>query len=304
MSSRARHKRQLRTVRDVLRFAVTRFAEKGLSFGHGSQTAFDEAVYLILNCLGLPLDQLDPFLDARLLDDELERVLALIEQRAGGVPAAYLTHEAWLGDYRFYVDHRTIIPRSLIAELLFEGLDPWVETPMEVTRVLDLCTGSGCLAIIAADVFPNAAIDAIDISADALAVAAINVTSYGLSERIRLIESDLFGALERERYDVILCNPPYVNQQSMEQLPPEYRREPVLALAGGSDGMDLVRRILAAGASRLTRKRDACLVLEIGHELRNFDAAFPRLSYTGLSTSAGDQQVLHLSASVLKQYPS
>ncbi len=291
---------QLKTVRDLVRFAVSRFNAKGLSFGHGSHNAFDEAVYLVLFALHLPLDRLDPFLDARVLSDEKKHVLDLIEQRESGVPAAYLTREAWLGDYRFYVDQRTIIPRSLIAELLFEGLDPWISAPAEVGRVLDLCTGSGCLAIIAADVFPNAQVDAIDISTDALAVAAINVENYGLGDRIRLIESNLFEQLGRERYDLILCNPPYVNSDSMRRLPDEYRNEPALALDGGTDGMDLIRTIIKDAPARLHKRKDSCLVLEIGHELPHFEAAFPRLPYVALSTSAGDDHVVHLSAAAMR----
>jgi ribosomal protein L3 glutamine methyltransferase len=297
MSGTAR--KQLKTLRDLLRYAVTRFGEERLFFGQGSQSAFDEAAYLLLNALHLPIDQLEPFLDARLLSDEIGALLKRIEARAAGMPAAYLTKEAWLGDYRFYVDQRTIIPRSYIAELLFEGLAPFIEAPRRVKRVLDLCTGSGCLAIIAADVFPEARVDAIDVSADALEVAKINVATYHLEKRIRLIESDLFSALGRERYDVIICNPPYVNQASMQNLPIEYRHEPALALAGGADGMDTIRSILSGASARLTRQRDACLVLEIGHEKEHFEAAFNALEYTSLSTSGGDDQVIHVSAHAL-----
>jgi ribosomal protein L3 glutamine methyltransferase len=297
MSAGAR--KQLKTLRDLLRYAVTRFGQERLYFGQGSQSAFDEAVYLLLNGLHLPIDQLEPFLDARLLTEEISTLLKRIEARADGMPAAYLTQEAWLGDYRFYVDQRCIIPRSFIAELLYEGLAPLIEAPRRVKRVLDLCTGSGCLAIIAADVFPEAKVDAIDISAEALEVARINVAAYQLESRVRLIESDLFSALGRERYDLIICNPPYVNQHSMQVLPVEYRHEPTLALAGGDDGMDTIRRILSGAAARLTRQRDACLVLEIGHEKEHFDNAFGELAYTALTTSGGDEQVLHLSALAL-----
>jgi ribosomal protein L3 glutamine methyltransferase len=292
--------RELRTVRDLLRHAVTRFGESRLAFGHGSQSAWDEAVYLVLSHLYLPLGEIEPFLDARLLPAERTSLLKLIERRSSGVPAAYLTREAWLGEYRFYIDERAIIPRSLIAELLFEGLAPMVAKPAEITRVLELCTGSGSLAIIAADVFPNAVIDALDISPDALAVARKNVDEYGLAERIHLIESDLYDAIKGERYDLILCNPPYVNDASMGKLPIEYRHEPALALAGGRDGMDVIRRILGGASTYLKRNRRAALVLEIGHERDHFDAAFPTLGYTSLVTSAGEDEVLWIDVATLK----
>ncbi|MCL5061153.1 MAG: 50S ribosomal protein L3 N(5)-glutamine methyltransferase [Candidatus Thermoplasmatota archaeon] len=215
------------TVRDWLRFAVSRFNEAGLFFGHGSDNAFDEAAYLILHALHLPLDRLEPFLDASLTHGESEEVQAVIERRVRErLPAAYLTHEAWLGEHRFYVDERVIVPRSFIAELLHEQLAPWVENPDEVTRALDLCTGSGCLAILAALAFPNAEVDAVDLSAEALEVAAKNVADYGLQNRIELIESDLFAALDGRSYDLILSNPPYVNAASIAALPPEYQAEP------------------------------------------------------------------------------
>ena len=209
------------TVRDWLRFAVSRFNEAKLFFGHGTDNAFDEAAYLILHTLHLPLDRLEPFLDASLTQGESEEVQAVIGRRVRErIPAAYLTHEAWLGEHRFYVDERVIVPRSFIAELLPEQLAPWVENPEAVSRALDLCTGSGCLAILAALAFPNAEVDAVDLSADALDVAAKNVADYGLTDRVELIESDLFAALDGRSYDVILSNPPYVNAESVAALPP------------------------------------------------------------------------------------
>lgn len=288
---------RLCTVRDVLRFAVSRFGAHGLHFGHGNSNAWDEAVYLVLHTLHLPPDRLEPFLDARLTDLERDALLHLIRRRVEErIPAAYLTGEAWLGDYRFTVDQRVIVPRSFIAELLFEGLEPWVDDPARVLRVLDLCTGSACLAIIAAELFPHAEVDAVDLSPDALAVAAINVEQYRLSERVRLIESNLFDDLDRkfgaQQYDLILSNPPYVNDASMATLPDEYRREPQLALAGGSDGLDLVRRILAQAAAHL--KPGGLLVVEVGHERHHVEAAFPELPCTWLSTSAGDDMVFLL----------
>lgn len=283
------------TIRDFLRHAVSRFNEAGLFFGHGSANAWDEAVHLVLHRLHLPLDKLDPFIDARLTANEKRTVLDVISRRIEErVPAAYLTGEAWLGDYRFKVDPRVIVPRSFIAELLFEHLAPWIASPGDVGRVLDLGTGSGCLAIIAADAFQNARVDAVDLSRDALEVARINVDGYGLSERIELIESDLCDGLDGRRYDLIVSNPPYVNDQSMTLLPEEYRREPRMALAGGPDGLDLVRRILDAAPHMLTA--DGLLVVEVGHERLHVEAAFPRLPITWLATSGGDDAVFALRA--------
>lgn len=286
------------TVRDVLRHGVGRFNEAKLFFGHGSVDAWNEAVYLVLHRLHLPLDRLEPFLDARLTDDERIDLLALIARRVDErIPAAYLTGEAWLGDYRFTVDPRVIVPRSFIAELLFERLAPWIAEPDAVSAVLDLCTGSGCLAIIAAEAFPEARVDAVDLSPDALDVARINVATYALEERVHLVESDLFDALPSRRYDLILSNPPYVNDTSMATLPDEYRREPRMALAGGSDGLDLVRRILDEAPKRLSKK--GLLVIEVGHERDHVEAAFPDLPCTWLSTSGGDDAVFAVQAADL-----
>ncbi|MHB1216030.1 MAG: 50S ribosomal protein L3 N(5)-glutamine methyltransferase [Thiobacillus sp.] len=276
------------TVRDWLRFAVSRFTEAKLFFGHGSDNAFDEAAYLILHTLHLPLERLEPFLDASLVHGEAEEVQAVIERRVRErLPAAYLTHEAWLGEHRFYVDERVIVPRSFIAELLQDQLAPWVENPDAVTRALDLCTGSGCLAILAALAFPNAEIDAADLSRDALDVAARNVDDYALKERIELIESDLFAALKGRRYDVILSNPPYVNAESVAALPPEYQAEPALALGSGKDGLDATRQILAQAKSHLNP--GGLLVVEIGHNRDVLEAAYPDLPFTWLDTEGGDQ---------------
>jgi ribosomal protein L3 glutamine methyltransferase len=284
-----------RTVRDLLRYAVSRFNLAGLAFGHGSANAYDEAAYLILHTLHLPLDTLDPFLDARLLEDEIDAVLKVIERRATEqVPAAYITQEAWMHGLRFYVDERVIVPRSFIGELLEDGLQPYVADPDEVTAVLELCTGSGCLAILAAQAFPNADVDAVDISADALEVAHINVAEYALEDRIALFEGDLFAPLPERRYDVIIANPPYVNSASMQALPQEYRHEPELALAGGEDGMDVVRRIIKQARNWLTE--DGLLVVEIGNERANVEAAFGGLDLVWLSTSAGDDTVFLIQA--------
>ncbi|MDP1646418.1 MAG: 50S ribosomal protein L3 N(5)-glutamine methyltransferase [Thiobacillus sp.] len=281
------------TVRDWLRFAVSRFNEAQLFFGHGSDNAFDEAAYLILHTLHLPLDRLEPFLDASLTHGESEEVQAVIERRVSErLPAAYLTHEAWLGEHRFYVDERVIVPRSFIAELLHEQLAPWVESPDEVTRALDLCTGSGCLAILAALAFPNAEVDAVDLSRNALDVAARNVADYALQDRIELIASDLFAALDGRTYDVILSNPPYVNAESVAALPPEYQAEPALALGSGEDGLDATRQILAKAKSHLNP--GGLLLVEIGHNRDALEAAYPALPFTWLDTASGDQFVFML----------
>ncbi|WP_244848489.1 50S ribosomal protein L3 N(5)-glutamine methyltransferase [Caballeronia sp. SL2Y3] len=286
------------TVRDLLRFGVSRFTEAGLSFGHGSTNAYDEAAYLILHTLHLPLDTLEPFLDARLLDTEIDAVMQVIERRAKErVPAAYITQEAWMHGHRFYVDERVIVPRSFIGELLQDGLQPYVADPDHVTRVLELCTGSGCLAILAAQAFENADIDAADISADALAVARRNVDDYALQDRIALHEGDLYAPLSPARYEVIITNPPYVNAAAMQALPEEYRHEPELALAGGADGMDVVRRIVREAGKWLTE--DGVLVVEIGNERANVEAALGGLDLVWLSTSAGDDNVFLIQAADL-----
>ncbi|MCR1765641.1 50S ribosomal protein L3 glutamine methyltransferase [Burkholderia glumae] len=293
------------TVRDLVRYAVTRFSAAQLAFGHGSDNAYDEAVYLVLHTLHLPLDTLEPFLDARLLADEIDAVLQRIERRAGErLPAAYLTNEAWMHGHRFYVDERVIVPRSFIGELLDDGLQPYVADPEQVGAVLELCTGSGCLAVLAAEAFPNAEIDAVDLSEDALAVAEINVADYRLDHRIALHHGDLYAPLPAERladpelrYDVILSNPPYVNAASMAALPDEYRHEPEIALAGGDDGMDVVRRILREAKKWL--KEDGVLVVEIGNERPHVEAAFGGLDLIWLPTSAGDDCVFLIRAADL-----
>lgn len=278
---------QLSTVRDLLRFAVSRFTEAGLSFGHGSDNAYDEAVYLILHTLKLPLDRLEPFLDARLVDEEIRQVLDVLARRVNlRTPAAYLTREAWLGEYRFYVDERVIVPRSFIAELLPEALEPWIEYPELVHRALDMCTGSGCLAVLLADLYPDAEVDAVDLSADALAVAQINVEQYGLQERIELIQSDLFSALAGREYDLIISNPPYVDAPSVAALPEEYLREPALALGSGEDGLDATREILRRAPAHLSEH--GVLVVEIGHNREALEASFPELPFTWLPTASGD----------------
>ncbi|MEA3117282.1 MAG: ribosomal protein glutamine methyltransferase [Paraburkholderia sp.] len=290
----------LTTVRDLLRYAVSRFNRAQLAFGHGCANAYDEAAYLILHTLHLPLDTLEPFFDARLLDTEIDEVLKVIERRATErVPAAYITHEAWMHGRRFYVDERVIVPRSFIGELLEDGLQPYVADPDEVGAVLELCTGSASLAILAAEAFPNADVDAVDISPPALEVARINIADYGLDDRIALFEGDLFASLSKRRYNVILTNPPYVNRASMEALPAEYRHEPELALAGGEDGMDIVRRIVREARTWL--EDDGVLVVEIGNERANVEAALGGLELVWLSTSAGEDSVFLIQASDLPE---
>ena len=284
---------ELSTLRDLMRFAVSRFNEACLFFGHGTDNAWDEAAYLLLHSLHLPVDSLDPYMDARLTAAERAAALELIRRRiAERLPAAYLTREAWLGDYRFYVDERVIVPRSHIAELLREQLTPWINDPWAVGRVLDLCTGSGCLAILAAHAFPEALVDAVDISPDALAVARRNVADYALESRLELIESDAFTGLAGRRYDVIISNPPYVNAESMDTLPHEYRQEPELALASGEDGLDFTRIILAQAAAHLNP--GGLLVVEIGHNRDALEAAYPDTPFTWLDTEAGDRYVFML----------
>ena len=286
------------TVRDLLRFAVTRFNQAELSFGHVSANAYDEAAYLVLHSLHLPLDLLEPFLDAKLTAAEIDAVLGVIERRATErVPAAYITQEAWMHGFRFHVDERVIVPRSFIGELLQDGLQPYVEDPEQVGAVLELCTGSGCLAILATQAFPNADIDAVDLSKPALEVATRNVGEYKLDDRIALFEGDLFEPLPERRYDVIIANPPYVNADSMATLPAEYRHEPEMALAGGADGMDIVRRIIGEARNWLTE--DGVLVVEIGNERANVEAAFGGLDLVWLSTSAGDDNVFLIQAADL-----
>ena len=292
-------RQELLTLRDLIRYGVSRLNGAQVALGHGSDNAWDEAVYLTLHALHLPLDTLEPFLDARVLSEERNRVLELIDRRVTErLPAAYLTNEAWLRGHRFYVDQRVIVPRSPIAELLDEGLAPWVQDALAVENVLDMCTGSGCLAILSALAFPYAHVDAVDVSPDALEVARRNVDDYGLADRLDLHESNLFDSVPPCQYDVIICNPPYVNSGSMDALPQEYRHEPQLALAGGDDGMDLVRRILEAAPRFL--KPEGVLVLEIGHERDFFEAAFPQLSPVWLDTEQASDQLLLLTREQLR----
>lgn len=280
----------LRTLRDVLRFAVTRFNESHVFFGHGQADAFDEAVFLVMRSLNLPIERLDVFLDAYLTHAEINTLIQQIDLRVKKrMPVAYILKEAWLQDYKFYVDERAIIPRSFIAELLKDELQPWVADPTKVVEVLDLCTGSGCLAVMAADVFPRAKVDAVDLSKDALQVAKKNVAEYRLEDRVTLHEGDLFTPVAQRRYDVILCNPPYVTDASMARLPKEYTHEPKLALAGGADGMNVIKRLLREARAHL--KRGGVLIVEVGGERATVEKQFKDVPMTWLTTSAGDDMV-------------
>ncbi len=288
------------TLIDLIQDQAARLRQAGVSFGHGTTNAFDESAWLVLWSLGMALDALEAHAKRELSTDEQAKAEALVTRRIETrQPAAYLTQEAWLQNVPFYVDERCIVPRSFIAELLADAegegtLDTWLSD--ETSRVLDLCTGNGSLAVIAAMAYPDVTVDAADISDDALAVAQINVDKHKLGHRIRVLKSDLFDALPAA-YDLIVCNPPYVNALSMAALPAEYRAEPTLALAGGHDGMDLVRRILRDAPAHMTG--NGVLVLEIGNEHSNFEQAFPRAEAAWLSTSAGDDQVLLMTRDAL-----
>jgi ribosomal protein L3 glutamine methyltransferase len=277
------------TVIELVEASAARLAGAGVAFGHGTTNAFDEAAWLVLWRLGFPLDDLDGAAEVTVSPQQQASVQELLTERiATRKPAAYLTREAWLQGVPFYVDERAIVPRSFIAELIADGaIDPWLSDPTR--RVLDLCTGNGSLAVLAAMAYPDIRVDASDVSPDALAVARINVEKHALAHRIRLVESDGLQSLQGP-YDLILCNPPYVNAQSMAALPVEYRAEPALALAGGEDGMDFIRALLRDAPAKMSA--NGVLVLEIGNERGNFERAFPGLECVWLETSAGEDQVL------------
>ena len=285
------------TLRDLLRFAVSRFTAAKLSYGHGTSSALDEAAFLLLEALSLPIDDINPWLDARLTRAERERLLGLIEARiTTRKPAPYLVGRAYIRDLRFTVDERVIIPRSYLGELLLDGRlveMGMVDNPLAAGAVLDLCTGNGSLAIIAALEFPNAEIDAVDLSADALAVAQGNVDEYGLGDRIQLAQGDLFAPLKGRRYDLIISNPPYVAAAEVDAFPPEYQAEPMMAHLGGEDGLDLVRRILLEAGDHLNP--DGGLLCEIGTGRDILEAEFD-LPFTWLDTDESEGEVFWLSA--------
>lgn len=292
---------ELKTLRDWIRWGASRFQEAGLSFGHGTDNALDEAAALVLHSLHLPMDLDVAFWDARLTPAESEAVLARIRRRIRErIPLAYLTHEAWFGGLAFYVDPRVLIPRSPLAELIEQGFQPWLD-PNTVQRVLDVGTGSGCIAIACAYAFPQARVDAVDNSADALEVARINVHRHDVGDQVALHESDLLGALPADRrYDLIVSNPPYVDRARMDSLPPEYRHEPGDALAAGEDGMDCVRRLLVEARDRLTD--DGLLVVEVGATQSAMAAAYPDLPLTWLEFERGGEGVFLITAEELARH--
>lgn len=293
---------ELATVRDLVRYASSRLQAAQVAFGHGTDDPFDEAVWLVLWSLHLPPDRLDPYLDARLTRDERRACLGLIERRCTErLPTAYLTGEAWLRGIRFLCDARALVPRSPIAEVLdTDALASWLPDSDAVGSVLDLCTGGGSLAVLCARLWPQARVTASDLSTHALALATENIALHRLTGRIALREGSLWEPLAGERFDLVVCNPPYVNSGSMADLPAEYRHEPQAALAGGADGMDLVRPIIAGAARHLNE--GGILVLEIGHEARHFEAAFPGLEGVWLPTSPGDDQVIVLERAALQGF--
>jgi len=289
---------ELQTIRDWLRYAVSQFEASDIFYGHGTDNAYDEAVWLIMSALHLPMDTLSNFLDARLTASERSKLASFIDQRiTQHTPTAYLLKEAWLQGLKFYVDERVLIPRSFIAELLNTDLSPWVEFPEMIESAADICTGSGCLGVLLASVFPNAAVDVIDISQDAIDVANINIANYGLDAQVTAIKSDMFSALTGKKYDIIISNPPYVDAPSMAALPAEYQNEPQLALGSGVAGLDHTHTILREAANYLND--DGILIVEIGHNRDALEAAYPNIIFNWLEVSSGTEFVFLLTKSQL-----
>ncbi|HFD78804.1 MAG TPA: 50S ribosomal protein L3 N(5)-glutamine methyltransferase [Gammaproteobacteria bacterium] len=294
------HYDNLQSIRDLVRWGASRFRQAGLVFGHGTDNPFDEALQLVSHALHLPVQFPEHYLAARVTPDEREAVLALIQQRIDSrKPAAYLTHEAWFAGLPFYVDERVLVPRSPLAEWIERGFEPWLQ-PDSIERVLDLCTGSGCIAIACAAHFENAEVDAVDISPDALAVAQQNVERHGLQDWVRLIQSDLFSGLETQRYQLIISNPPYVSAAELSQLPEEYRHEPELGLAAGREGLDVVLRILAQAADYM--EPDAILVVEVGNSQETLSECFPEVPFLWLEFERGGHGVFLLDAQQVQEY--
>ena len=309
MNYYSRLSEELFTIRDWLRFTVSQFEESDIFFGHGTDNSYDEAVWLIMSALHLPHDTLNNFLDAVITEKERKHLAHLIEQRiTKRTPTAYLLREAWLRGFKFYVDERVIVPRSFIAELLDfhegeHGLQPWIEHPELINSAADICTGSGCLGILLANAFPDAKIDVVDISPDAIAVCNINITNYGLQDQITAIQSDMFTALQDKKngcktYDLIISNPPYVDAPSMATLPTEYRNEPQIALGSGIAGLDHTHTILREAAKHLND--EGILVVEIGHNRAALLEAYPNLPFTWLEVESGNQFVFLLTKEQLK----
>jgi ribosomal protein L3 glutamine methyltransferase len=289
---------ELSSIRDWLRYTVSQFESSDIFFGHGTSNAYDEAVWLIFGFLHLPHDTIENFLDASLTGKEKKDLLFLIEKRIKDkIPTAYLLNEAWLRDYKFYVDERVIVPRSLIAESLSENLYPWIDDPEKIFSALDLCSGSGCLGIMMAHSFQNAIIDLVDLSEKALQVAEININHYGLNDRTELIQSDLFDALQDKKYDLIISNPPYVNQASVDSFPMEFLKEPSMALGSGEEGLDHTIRIINEAKRYLND--DGILIVEIGHNKEALLDKFPALKFQWLDVSLGNDFVFMLQKSQL-----
>jgi len=289
-----------RTVRDFVFWAERRFDKAGLYFGHGTDNARDEAVWLVISTLHIPYDGLDAQAERHLNEAEQQAIRELVEARVRTrKPLAYLLHEAWFAGLKFYVDERVIVPRSLIGDFIDEQFQPWVD-PTRVQRVLDLCTGSGCIAIAAALAFPQAQVDGADVSADALAVARINVERHGLGTRVHLVQSDLYQGLAGRRYDLILTNPPYVDAADMAALPDEYRHEPVIALASGEQGLDAIIHILAHAPVHLNP--GGALVAEVGNSHVALAERFPDVPFVWLTSASGDESVFLLSAEELGRH--
>lgn len=292
--------RELATIRDFIRWGMSRFNEAGLFFGHGTDNAQDEATYLVLHTLHLPQQVHDSYLDSRLTESERKQLVTILMRRVDErIPAPYLTHEAWFAGMPFYVDERVLIPRSPIAELIEAQFQPWVK-PERVERVLDLCTGGGCIAIACAVAFPEARVDAADISEEALAVARRNIREFELEEQVRAVQSDLFAQLKGERYQIIVSNPPYVDAQDMASLPPEFRHEPRLALTAGEDGLDLVFTILYEAMYHL--EADGILVVEVGNSREALEQLLPEVEFLWFDFEHGGEGVFLLSAAQVRQH--
>ena len=289
---------ELSTIRDWLRYAVSQFEASDIFYGHGTDNAYDEAVWLVMSALHLPMDTLNNFFDARITSAERSKLSQLLEQRISShTPTAYLVKEAWLQGLKFFVDERVLVPRSFIAELLNDDLSPWIEYPELVESAADICTGSGCLGIMLASAFPNAAVDVVDISTDALDVANINIANYGLEDQITAIQSDMFTALKGRKYDVIISNPPYVDAPSMAELPAEYRNEPQIALGSGNDGLDHTHTLLREAGHYLNE--NGILIVEIGHNRDALQAAYPNIAFNWLEVSSGNEFVFLLTKAQL-----